>query len=692
MNKQYIGKQQVNTLEEVIGDTKNEYPICQGLSFLIRAKNEEFMVAQCIQSIIDIANEIIFVDNNSTDMTFQIATLFAEKYSNIFVYQYNIDVPKVGIEHEIAVENNSPNTLATYYNWCLSKVTRYNVIKWDCDFIPIKENLIKMIKKYNLEKRDDHFTIWYTGRTLFYGKFIREYDYYDEFRVFSKKNGFKWDNYRGCETAAYYVWDCPKCYINGFFDELTDIRYKNYDEMKKKSMPIFFEIKREEDIKKNTNILDKRDIDDNNFLYLLENNNTNTLLNIVTIINSKYKILITLPGMTLGGSNIWAINIYKTLVNIGFDVKIYCNYISDNANKNIYIDNFDNDDILTNMTENELFNYIIVNNINYIIETTTMFSSKCLSILKNYAHLSILSHSDIAYINDYIFKNKHLFDKIIVVNNCTIKKFKKYNINNITFLPNYIYNYAYCDNKKVNKRFGIISRLSPDKNLIMVLYAFKDILSLYSDYQFHIVGEDDESTMKTIHYYIKKLDLEKNIIVHGYQKHVVNFYHDLDFIILPSVSEGCSYNLLEAALTGTPIICSDVGGNKEIVGKHAVLFTLRGINDLSDELLYVNNYNEHLKTIGYKLSTYDDQIIFNNNDISLGPIVDTSLSIFIDRMLDWNINVSNITDAIKYMIDNYNYYLEKREKLYQKIKNSFSSKPIYFNALMNILGLHYNMI
>lgn len=693
MDKQYIGKKKINIIEEAIDDMKNEHPLNRGLSFLIRAKNEEFMVAQCLQSIVDIAEEIIFVDNNSTDRTLEIATLLAEKYPNIFVYQYNIDVPKAGIKHEIAVENKSLNTLATYYNWCLSKTTKFNVIKWDCDFIPLRENLVKMINKYNLKERNDYFSIWYSGKTLFFGEVIREIDYYDEFRIFSKKNGFVWDNYNGCETATYYVWNCPKCYINGFSEEFTDIRYKNFDEFKKQSPPIFFEIKRENDIKDNTNILDKRDVNDNNILHQLKKNeNMKTLSNIINIINSKYKILITLPSLTLGGGNVWAVNIYKTLIDIGFNVKIYCNYISQESDQNIYIDNFDNIDILTNMTENELFDYVIVNNINYIMETTGVFSSKYLSILKKYTHLSVLTHSDISYINNYIYENKHLFDKIITVNHCTIKKFNEYGINNTTFLPNYIHSFTYCDKKCINKRFGIISRLSHDKNLIMVLYAFKDILSLYSDYQFHIIGENDETTIKMIYFYIKKLDLENNVIVHGYQKHVTNFYHDLDFIILPSVSEGCSYNLLEAALTGTPIICSNVGGNKEIVENHAVLFELKGINDLSDKLLYVNNYNEHLKTIGYKLSTSEDQITLNNSNSFIGPIVDTSLTMFIDRMFDWNMNVSNIVNAIKCMIDGYDHYLEEREKLYQKIKSRFSSKPIYFNALMNIFGIHYNMI
>lgn len=692
MNKQYVGNVIVDNIDQILADMDKKTVLEPGLSFVIRAKNEELSVAQCIQSIVDIADEIIFVDNNSADKTLEIALLLADKHPNLYVYRYNIDVPRAGTEHENAVNKNMANTLATYYNWCLSKVTKFNVIKWDCDFIPLKENLVKMIDKYSLKDRDDYFSVWFTGKTLFHGQYLRENDYYDEYRIFSKKNGFKWENYRGCETAAYYVWNCPKCYINGFVDKFSDVQHKNFDSYKKCSPPVFFEVKTRADLKDITNILDKRDVQDNKILEkTIEITAFDVLRNITRIINTEYKILITLPSLTLGGGNVWAINIYKNLVSIGFNVKIFCGYISKQTTENVYMDSFDPSDIITNMGENELYDYITIHHIKYIIQTSNVFSSKYLSILKKDTMLYVLSHSDISYINDYILKNKHYFNKIITVNHLTIEKFSQYGIDNTLFLSNYLTNLPYCDNKQITKKFGIISRLSFDKNIIMTLYAFKEILPKYPEYQFHIVGNDTVETTEMIQSYIKKLDLEKNVIIHGYQKNVVGFYHQFDFIILPSVSEGCSYNLLEAALTGTPIICSNVGGNKEIVRDHAVLFQLNGINDLSNSLLSVNNYDDHLKLIGYKLST-DDQILMKITDATISPLPDTSLTDFIERMVNWKINVSNIMQAICRMIDGYSFYLTQRKLLYESVRERFSSKKVYFNQLMDILELHYKII
>jgi hypothetical protein len=61
----------------------------------------------------------------------------------MFVYNYLIDIPSVGEDHKRAVEQNSLNTFGTFYNWCMSKVTKHYAIKWDGDFVPIRNNLIE---------------------------------------------------------------------------------------------------------------------------------------------------------------------------------------------------------------------------------------------------------------------------------------------------------------------------------------------------------------------------------------------------------------------------------------------------------------------------------------------------------------------------------------------------------------------
>lgn len=198
-----------------------------GLSFIIRAKNEEENIKNCILSIIDIADEIIFVDNQSTDATLRIGEDLAHKYKNIKVYEYDIQIPKCGEEQRISVMNHSDNTIASYYNWCASKATRYNIVKWDADFIANRKNLIAMIKMYNLRRRRDKFSMWFVGNTVFTNGaryYINEdTTVYDEFRCYSKLNGFMWKDNDN--------WEYPD------WDYVADSREHRYFE------PCFYEIK-----------------------------------------------------------------------------------------------------------------------------------------------------------------------------------------------------------------------------------------------------------------------------------------------------------------------------------------------------------------------------------------------------------------------------------------------------------------
>ena len=176
--------------------------LSKGFSFIIRAKNENLNVEKCLNSlkvILDLYNnsEIIFVDNNSTDNTFELAKNILQKYSNTKILRYNINIPRCGEEHKEKTKNNKEISLGTYYKWCYSFSSKYNVIKWDCDFICNIENLCKLINNYNLNETSNDLSIWFSGLQLnIYNNemYITENSYYNynEPRIHSKLNGFEY--------------------------------------------------------------------------------------------------------------------------------------------------------------------------------------------------------------------------------------------------------------------------------------------------------------------------------------------------------------------------------------------------------------------------------------------------------------------------------------------------------------------
>jgi glycosyltransferase involved in cell wall biosynthesis/thioredoxin-like negative regulator of GroEL len=168
-----------------------------GLSMVIRAKNEEATIEQCLKTILPHVDEVIFVDNGSTDQTRLIAERLQQDYFNLKVYSYPIQIPPIGREHAQAVLNHSTNTLGHYYNWCLSHTTLTNFAKWDADYISIEENFVEMITQFQLRTRGDNFTLWFSGLELYTDGtryWVDTNSLHNEYRVFSRKHGAHWVN------------------------------------------------------------------------------------------------------------------------------------------------------------------------------------------------------------------------------------------------------------------------------------------------------------------------------------------------------------------------------------------------------------------------------------------------------------------------------------------------------------------
>lgn len=166
-----------------------------GVSFIVRAKNEAENIAACLSGIAPFAQDIVFVDNGSTDSTLQIASDLAKRHTNIRVHSYPIRVPRVGREHAEAVMAGSANTLGEYYNWALSKARCFNFTKWDADFLTIPQNMAEMYRTLDLATRGDNICLYYTGMEVYTdGRkwWIDEATMQHEYRLFSKKHGCSW--------------------------------------------------------------------------------------------------------------------------------------------------------------------------------------------------------------------------------------------------------------------------------------------------------------------------------------------------------------------------------------------------------------------------------------------------------------------------------------------------------------------
>ena len=691
-NNNIVGRDIVNNIYEVLIDLKNIHKnkLEKGISLIIRAKNEELNIKYCIESVVDLVDEIICVDNNSTDNTLSLMKFYESKYQNIRVYQYKINVSKVGIEHKDALVNKNKNTLSTFYNWCLSKTTKYNIFKWDADFICIRNNFIQLVNKYNLRNRDDKFAIWFTGKTLFENNskvYLNYNSFYNEYRIFSYKNNFQWYDGYTCEYTDPYIQSCN-----------NDLKYK-YEH------PLFYEIKRTsvDEFKERSSLIDSRDINDLNILNNLKDNNTNVNLLKLTnnIINIDRRIIIYTPSLAFGGGNQFIINIYTFYKSLGFKVLIIPENNNDFDKKyNIIVE-----EDITNLNNFNL-HYIKKFNPDFIIFNSIIpFKNNEIEQLSSLTKIFFVTHSDVAYSNYFIEKYSKYFYKIITVNDYTINKLTKLlSINKNKFIK--IINYVSMkppSNEYINiknKKFGLISRFSEDKNLPMFILSLINVFKKYPNYKCYFVGTHTKYYDEYLKDIVKINNLKKNIIFEGYQNNVTKYYEMFDFIVLPSVSEGASYNIIESMNYGLPVVCSDVGGNHELIRDemNGLLFEYSNIKKFEEKNIYITNYNNQLSNIGYIVNDttfnnkYINKSIFNKTDVILphnvicnknGCIncknceyISKSNEIFINNMNNISVSIIKMIEMHNEEIKNINY----NNKLF--IQNSFNEN-IYMNQLLD---------
>jgi glycosyltransferase involved in cell wall biosynthesis len=97
----------------------------EGISFIIRARNEEATLEESIRSLLEVTvpKEIIVILHLCTDSSQAIATRLASENSCIRVYTYDVEISRAGYE-TLATDTNSPHSLMTYYNkgklFCIS--------------------------------------------------------------------------------------------------------------------------------------------------------------------------------------------------------------------------------------------------------------------------------------------------------------------------------------------------------------------------------------------------------------------------------------------------------------------------------------------------------------------------------------------------------------------------------------------
>ncbi len=165
-------------------------------------------------------------------------------------------------------------------------------------------------------------------------------------------------------------------------------------------------------------------------------------------------------------------------------------------------------------------------------------------------------------------------------------------VDNAIFLPD-----GSRHDSTINKYPTVISvaRIDPLKDIITLIRSASVVKRQIPNVRFIVYGSVSvpayfDECMKMV----KELDLGENFIFAGHTADVSSAYRSGDVVALSSISEAFPYSVVEAMMTGKPIVSTDVGGIKEALGDAGILVSPANFEDLAEGIIKLLN-NEALR-------------------------------------------------------------------------------------------------
>lgn len=183
------------------------------------------------------------------------------------------------------------------------------------------------------------------------------------------------------------------------------------------------------------------------------------------------------------------------------------------------------------------------------------------------------------------------FDSIFAVNSELFFYLKSnFRSQNVHYVKNFIGNFHEGKiSLPVNENFKIIqvANLRNPKDHLTLLAAFKILIEKNYQVELHLVGKDRmDSYSNVIKRYVATHEMEKKVFFYGEQENVNPFLRGANLGVLSSTSEGLPLAVLEYAMVGLPVVCTDVGECREIIGENGFIVEPKNPSALAYAIVY----------------------------------------------------------------------------------------------------------
>ena len=213
-------------------------------------------------------------------------------------------------------------------------------------------------------------------------------------------------------------------------------------------------------------------------------------------------------------------------------------------------------------------------------------------------------------------------DTVRVVGESVGKKIAMLTSAEIYVLPIYIDKDRILDAQikfDLHARFGwrfvilAVARLNEEKNLSFALHILALIRQKFKDAGLVILGNGPEK--ESLIELAKNLGIEKYVAFEGWQEDLASYYKTANIFLQTSLFEGYGVALVEAGLSGLPVVTSPVGVAQELEhNKDAYIYPLDRPDLFAEGILDLLEHNQKRENLKINLKNKLDSILLSKEE------------------------------------------------------------------------------
>jgi len=132
--------------------------------------------------------------------------------------------------------------------------------------------------------------------------------------------------------------------------------------------------------------------------------------------------------------------------------------------------------------------------------------------------------------------------------------------------------------KSDTTNIGIVGRLTPIKDHNLFLKSASLVIKCNPEFKLKFKVFGDGQLRGELEGYAEKLGISRYVDFIGWERNLVKIYSALDLVVLTSKNEGTPVSLIESMAAARPIVATDVGGVRDLLGAEINNFSNSGAN------------------------------------------------------------------------------------------------------------------